>query len=258
MKARAIIPVLCQMHLSKQNIMIISVSHTLLTVSLYYRKKSNIGRHVLRFTPCYFAIIHNKKHIKMSPLAHHAFLWMLLNLLRERLDIALSEPTTLFWIKQDESIEYFSKSAREMFFCIRWKNLKMVCRCVLILRQDSIFGEPDDWMSIVSLTLIVHVTSDEPKVHVHYCRCVVHRQSPWTCHIYVFSPETAERNSTNLGRKQDINVLYQGCVFRGNLKNRMVAQASDWLRHFRRFIWHHRTEFNEPWRAARSQCPLPS
>ena len=50
---------------------------------------------------------------------------------------------------------------------------------------------------------------------MHYYRRVVHRQSPWTCHIYVSSSETAKWNSTNLDRKQDINVLYQGLCFTG-------------------------------------------
>ena len=41
-----------------------------------------------------------------------------------------------------------------------------------------------------------------------------------------------ERNSTKLDRKQDLNGLYQVCVFQVNRKNKMVALASDWLRHF--------------------------
>ena len=47
-----------------------------------------------------------------------------------------------------------------------------------------------------------------------------------------FSPETAERNTTKLSRKQDLNVLYQVCVFRAEWKNKMAPSASDWLRHF--------------------------
>ena len=52
-------------------------------------------------------------------------------------------------------------------------------------------------------------------------------------HIFDFSSETAERNSTKLDRKQDLNILYQVCVFRADRKNKMAAPASDWLRHFR-------------------------
>ena len=62
------------------------------------------------------------------------------------------------------------------------------------------------------------------------------RWPPWPLigwDIFDFSSETAERNSTKLDRKQDLNVLYQVCVFRADRKNKMAALASDWLRHFR-------------------------
>ena len=84
------------------------------------------------------------------------------------------------------------------------------------------------------------------------------RWPPWPLigwDIFDFSSETAERNSTKLDRKQDLNVLYQVCVFRADRKINMAALASDWLRHFRLLLW---TEFSETWQEARSQCPLPS
>ena len=43
-----------------------------------------------------------------------------------------------------------------------------------------------------------------------------------------------------------------------DLKNKMAALASDWLRHFRLLLWNRWTEFNETWQEARSQRPLPS
>ena len=61
------------------------------------------------------------------------------------------------------------------------------------------------------------------------------RWPPWPligCDIFDFSSETAEQNSRKLDRKQDLNVLYQVCVFRADRKNKMAALASDWLRHF--------------------------
>ena len=76
--------------------------------------------------------------------------------------------------------------------------------------------------------------------------------------IFDFFSETAERNSTKLDRKQDLNILYQVCVFRADRKNKMAALASDWLRHFRLLLWNHWTEFNETWQKATSQGPLPS
>ena len=74
------------------------------------------------------------------------------------------------------------------------------------------------------------------------------RWPPWTLicwDIFNFSSETAERNSMKLDRKQDLNVLYQVCVFQADLKNKMAALASDWLRHFRLLLWNRWVEFNE-------------
>ena len=45
--------------------------------------------------------------------------------------------------------------------------------------------------------------------------------------IFDFSSETAERNSTKLDRKQDLNVLYQVSVFCADQKNKMAALVSD-------------------------------
>ena len=87
------------------------------------------------------------------------------------------------------------------------------------------------------------------------------RWPPWPLigwDIFDFSSETAERNSTKLDWKQDLNVFYQVCVFRADRKNKMAALASDWLRHFRLLLWNRWTEFNETWQEARSQSPLPS
>ena len=87
------------------------------------------------------------------------------------------------------------------------------------------------------------------------------RWPPWPLidwDIFDFSSETAERNSTKLDRKQDLNVHYKVCVFRAELKNKMAALASDWLRHFRLLLWNCWKEFNETRQEARSQRPLPS
>ena len=89
---------------------------------------------------------------------------------------------------------------------------------------------------IVSILIF---SAPEPKAQVHYCdhalsvvRPSVVRPS-LTFRIFDFSSETAEQNSMKLDRKQDLNVLYQVCVFRAGRKNKMAALASDWLRHFR-------------------------
>ena len=46
--------------------------------------------------------------------------------------------------------------------------------------------------------------------------------------------------------------------FRADWNNKMVALASDWLRHFRLLLWNYWKEFNETLQEARSQHPLPS
>ena len=62
-------------------------------------------------------------------------------------------------------------------------------------------------------------SAPELKAQVHYCDhalSVVHRPSvrpSLTFHIFDFSSETAERNSTKRDRKQDLNILYQVCIF---------------------------------------------
>ena len=107
-------------------------------------------------------------------------------------------------------------------------------------------------------------SSPEPKARVSYCHSAPSvrpssvRPSGVNFHIFDFFSETAERNSTKLDRKQDLNGLYQVCVFRADRKNKMAALASDWLRYFQLLLWNRWTEFNETWQEARSQRLLPS
>ena len=82
-------------------------------------------------------------------------------------------------------------------------------------------------------------SAPEPKAQVHYCdhtlsvvRPSVRRPSVVNFHIFDFSSETVKQNSTKLYMKQDLNVLYQVCVFRADWKNKMAAPSSDWLKHF--------------------------
>ena len=54
------------------------------------------------------------------------------------------------------------------------------------------------------------------------------RWLPWPLigwYIFDASSETAERNSTKLDWKQDLNVLYQVCVFQTDWKNKMAVLA---------------------------------
>ena len=117
---------------------------------------------------------------------------------------------------------------------------------------------------LLNFITIRFLSAPEPKAHVHYCDhalSVLHRPSvcpSLTFYIFLFFSETTERISTKLYRKQDLNLLYQVCVFHADWKNKMAALASDWLRHFRLLLWNGWMEFNETWQEARSQCPLPS
>ena len=52
--------------------------------------------------------------------------------------------------------------------------------------------------------------------------------SGWYIFDLVFA--TAERNTTTLDRKQDLNVFYQICVLRADRKTKMATLTSDWLR----------------------------
>ena len=53
------------------------------------------------------------------------------------------------------------------------------------------------------------------------------RPGLWLAETYFdFSSETAERNSAKLDRKQDLNVLYQVCVFRAEKWIKIVTLAN--------------------------------
>ena len=98
---------------------------------------------------------------------------------------------------------------------------------------------------------------------MHYFDHVLSVVRPSVCpsltfHIFDFSSETTEQNSSKLDRKQELHILYQVCVFQTDQKNKMTALASDWLRHFRFLLWNSKREFNETWQEGRSQRPLPS
>ena len=77
-------------------------------------------------------------------------------------------------------------------------------------RNSTILGRRQD------LNVLYQVFSaPEPKAQVHYCDHALSavRRPSLTFHIFDFSSETAEWNSTKLDRKQYLNVLYQVCVF---------------------------------------------
>ena len=132
-----------------------------------------------------------------------------------------------------------SKSMHQVFFLLTTKVTFGICWnftkfCSLLLKVVHS-------VSILAFTIpfLVHL-SRRLMCTIVIMRCPssvgrpsVRRPSSLTFHIFDFSSETAKRNSMKLDRKQDLNVLYQVCVFRADRKNKMAALASDWLRHFR-------------------------
>ena len=67
---------------------------------------------------------------------------------------------------------------------------------------------------MANVKFLVHL-SRRLKCTIVIMRCPSSVCPSLTFHIFDFSSETAERNSTKLDRKQDLNVLYQVCVFSG-------------------------------------------
>ena len=140
-------------------------------------------------------------------------------------------------------------------------------------RSEKQDGRPGLWLaetfSTSSVKLLIGIqrnmtgrkTSTSSTKFVFFGPIGKTRWPPWPLigwDIFDFFSETAEWNSRKLDRKQDLNVLYQVVVFRADRKNKMAALASDWLRHFRLFLWNCWSELNETWQEARPQRPLPS
>ena len=63
--------------------------------------------------------------------------------------------------------------------------------------------------------------------------------------IFDFSSETTEQILTKLDRKQELNVLYQVCVFCADPSSKMAALASDWLKYFWLLLPNHWMDFDE-------------
>ena len=164
------------------------------------------------------------------------------------------------WTKFNETWQYARSQRPLQSLCFSGWSEKQNGRPGLWL-ADTFSTSPLKLLNGIQRNLSGSKTSTSSTKFVFFGPIGKTRWPPWSLigwHIFNFSSETAERNSTKLDRKQDLNVLYQVCVFRADRKNKMAALASDWLRHFRLLLWNRWTEFNETWQEARSQCPLPS
>ena len=60
----------------------------------------------------------------------------------------------------------------------------------------------------------------------------------WTNQIITNFISCHKKPVQELDRQQDLNVLYQVCVFQVDRKSKMAAPAFDWLRHFRLLLYH--------------------
>ena len=124
--------------------------------------------------------------------------------------------------------------------------------CVFRADRKKQDGRPGLWLAETFSTSSLKPLNDIPRIltgskistsstkFVFFGPIGKTRWPPWPLigwDIFDFSSETAERNSTKLDRKQDLNVLYQVCVFRADRKNKMAALASHWPRHFRFNLW---------------------
>ena len=142
----------------------------------------------------------------------------------------------LLWNRWTEFDETWQKARSQ-------PTLQSLCFSDRLEKQD---GRPGLWLAEISSTsplkplnrIKTNLTGS--KISMSSTRFVFFRPigktrwPPWPLigwDIFDFSSETAEWNSTKLDRKQDLNVLYQVCVFRDDRKNGMAALASDWLRH---------------------------
>ena len=129
----------------------------------------------------------------------------------------------------------------------RKQDLNVLYQFVFSGRSEKQDGRPGLWLAETFLTsplnrwMEFNETWQKSKISTSSTRFVflgLIKKTRWPTwplidwDIFDFSSETAERNSTKLDRKQDLNVLYQVCVFRADRKNKMASLASDWAETF--------------------------
>ena len=128
-------------------------------------------------------------------------------------------------------------------------------------RPENIDGRPGPWLADKFLTSLkplngIQLNLRGCKISTSFTKFVFFgptrkpRWPPWSLigwEIFDFFSEIAERNSTKLKRKIDLNILYQVCVFRADPKTKMAVLVSDMLRHFRLLLWNCWTEFKKTW-----------
>ena len=156
--------------------------------------------------------------------------------------------------------DFSSETAEQNSTKLDWKQDLNVLYQVCVIRVDQknkMAALASDWLRHFRLLLWTHWTEFQETWQEARFQCPLPsfmffvpigktRWPPWPLigwDIFNFSSETAEQNSTKVDRKQDVNVLYQVCVFWADQKNKMATLASDWLRHFRLLLSNRWTEF---------------
>ena len=130
------------------------------------------------------------------------------------------------------------KKSCVIYFC-NW-NIHCTCKSYYL-----------HWLSCCEIDGIMYIFSAiEPKAQVHYCDHALFMSL--TFQILDFS-EPAEQNLRKLYRKQDLNIIYQVCVFGADHKTKMAALAYDWQRHFQLLLCNGWMEFNKTLQESSSQ-----
>ena len=127
-----------------------------------------------------------------------------------------------------------TSSTKFVFFGLigktRWPPWPLICR--------EIFFSPLKPQNGIQRNLTgIKISTSSTKLVGFFLPVGKTRWPPWSLidgDIFDFSSETTELNSTKLDRKQDLNILYQVCVFRAVRKNKMVVlsdlsiKVEDW------------------------------
>ena len=132
-----------------------------------------------------------------------------------------------FHTKATRRCEFFASRTREgntmasrrrVVSTMPKKYFPKVCVCLTFIYIN--FKLSAHFNKFIYPLLLVHL-SQRLKCTIVITRCPSSVRRPsLTFHIFDFSSETAEQNLTKLDRKQDINTLYQVCVFRADRKNK--------------------------------------
>ena len=89
-------------------------------------------------------------------------------------------------------------------------------------------------------------------------RCPSSVRPSLTFHIFNFSSETSEQNSTKLDRKQELKHPLPSLCFLGRSEKQDGRPGLSLAETFRLLLWNRWMKFKDTWQEARTQCRLPS